>query len=289
MKLRALVSAIALSVLSPLASADIVASDDFNYAQGELPNTQAPGSGWAGAWTAATAITQVVDPDVDLGSGNALSIIGTSNTSGASTGNNIAAVQRTLSPTFSGNELFVSFLFQLDSGALTNNDFLGLWFNDNSTTARSDLTNRPNIGIKANGGSGTNDIFVRTTGTEGSFALDSDIGSPTRVTYQIVGRLWRTAESGNYSNFDLWLNPIFADLAKPDAKSSGNAGISTVTRVGFRTANLDGGDTLLIDNLILAENWNDVVAAPNAVPEPGSLALAGLALLGLGLARRRRS
>ena len=96
-------------------------------------------------------------------------------------------------------------------------------------------------------------------------------------------------DASDERNFDLWLNPIFADLAKPDAKSSGNAGISTVTRVGFRTANLDGGDTLLIDNLILAENWNDVVAAPNAVPEPGSLALAGLALLGLGLARRRRS
>ena len=286
MKLRALVSAIALSVLSPLASAAIVASDDFNYAEGEL-NTQNGGAGWLGAWTAATAITQVVDPDVDLGSGNALSIIGTSNTSGASTGNNSAAVQRTLSPTFSGNELFVSFLFQLDSGALTNNDFLGLWFNDNSTTARSDLTNRPNIGIKANGGSGTNDIFVRTTGTEGSFALDSDIGSSTRVTYQIVGRLWRTA-AGNYSNFDLWLNPLFADLGSPDASFAGNAGISAVTSVGFRTANLDTGDTLLIDNLILATNWNDVVAAPNAVPEPGSLALAGLALLGLGLVRRRR-
>ena len=33
MKLRALVSAIALSVLSPMASAAIVASDDFNYAE----------------------------------------------------------------------------------------------------------------------------------------------------------------------------------------------------------------------------------------------------------------
>lgn len=277
MKLSALVSAIALSALSPLASAAIVASDDFNYAAGEV-STENVGSDWAGAWTAALINTEVVDPVVDLGGANALRITGKANT----------VAQRTLSSTFSGNELFVSFLFQLDSGALTNNDFLGLWFNDNSTTARSDLTNRPNIGIKANGGSGTNDIFVRTTGTGGSFALDSDIGSSTRVTYQIVGRLWRTAESGNYSNFDLWLNPIFADLTNPDAKSSGNAGIATVTRVGFRTANLASTDTLLIDNLILATNWNDVVAAPNAVPEPGSLALAGLALLGLGLVRRRR-
>ena len=270
MKLRALVSAIALSVLSPMASAAIVASDDFNYTLGEL-NTRNGGSGWGGAWTAATARTEIVDPAVDLGGANALRITGDANT----------VAQRTLSSAFLGDELFVSFLFQLDAGTLTSNDFFGLWFNANTNS-------RPNIGIKADeGGSGTNDVFVRTNGTGGSYAPGSNIGATNDVIYQIVGRLSRSA-AGNYSNFDLWLNPIFADLGSPDASFAGNAGISTVTSVGFRTANLDTGDTLLIDNLILATNWNDVVAAPNAVPEPGSLALAGLALLGLGLVRRRR-
>ena len=270
MKLRALVSAIALSALSPLASAAIVASDDFNYAAGGL-NAQSGGSGWVGAWSANTQ-AQVVDPAVDLGGANALRITGNANT----------VAQRTLSSAFSGDELFVSFLFQLEAGALTNNDFFALWFNANST-------GRPNIGIKADQGTltGTNDVFVRTSGTGGSYAPGSNIGGKNDVTYQIVGRLWRTA-AGNYSNFDLWLNPLFADLGSPDASFAGNAGISAVTSVGFRTANLDTGDALLIDNLILATNWNDVVAAPNAVPEPGSLALAGLALLGLGLVRRRR-
>lgn len=268
MKLRALVSAIALSVLSPMASAAIVASDDFNYSAGGL-NAQNGGSGWAGAWSANTQ-AQVVDPVVDLGGANALSI----------TGNATTVPQRTLSSAFSGNELFVSFLFQLDAGTLTNNDFLALWFN--SSTG-------PNIGIKADQGTttGTNDVFVRTNGMAGSYVPGSNIGATNDVTYQIVGRLSRSA-AGNYSNFDLWLNPIFADLGSPDASFAGNAGISTVTSVGFRTANLDAGDALLIDNLILATNWNDVVAAPNAVPEPGSLALAGLALLGLGLVRRWR-
>lgn len=271
MKLRALVSAIALSVLSPMASAAIVASDDFNYTLGEL-NTRNGGTGWGGAWNAATVRTEIVDPAVDLGGANALRITGNANT----------VAQRTLSSAFSGDELFVSFLFQLDAGTLTNNDFFGLWFNANTNS-------RPNIGIKADEGTpnGTNDVFVRTSGTGGSYAPGSNIGATNDVTYQIVGRLSRSA-AGNYSNFDLWLNPIFADLGSPDASFAGNAGISTVTSVGFRTANLDAGDVLLIDNLILATSWADVVAAPNEVPEPGSLALAGLALLGLGLARRRR-
>lgn len=270
MKLHPLVSAIALLVLSPMASAAIVASDDFNYAAGEL-NARAGGTGWAGAWSAATARTEIVDPVVDLGGENALRI----------TGNDTTVAQRTLATAFSGDELFVSFLFQLDAGTLTNNDFLALWFN--SSTG-------PNIGIKADQGTdtGINDVFVRTNGTGGSYAPGSDIGSTTDLTYQIVGRLSRSAP-GNYSKFDLWLNPIFADLGSPDATFAGSAGISTVTSVGFRTANLETEDVLLIDNLVLATSWNDVVAAPNAVPEPGSLALAGLALLGLGLARRQRS
>lgn len=270
MKLRVLASAAVLSILSPLASAAIVASDDFNYAAGEL-SAQNGGTGWSAAWTATTASSQVVLPGTELGGGNALNITGNAN----------AVAQRTLGSSFSGEELFVSFLFQLDSGTLTNNDFLALWFNSQTG---------PNIGIKADEGVNngkTNDVFVRTAGSSGSYAPGSNIGGANDVTYQIVGRLSRSAP-GNYNNFDLWLNPLFTDLGTPDVSFSGASGISTITSVGFRTANLDAGDALLIDNLILATSWNDVVAAPNAVPEPGSLALAGLALLGLGLVRRRR-
>ncbi|TAH43195.1 MAG: PEP-CTERM sorting domain-containing protein [Betaproteobacteria bacterium] len=266
MKLRASIAAFVLAVLAPGASAALIASDQFDYAQGEI-NGQLGGAGWAGAWTANTGATQVVTPGVALNGSRALQI----------TGNNDNVAYRQLAAAFTGDNLFVSFLVQIDSGSLTANDFVALWLDTVTSGAHTD---RPNIGIKADG-SGNNDVFVRTNGTGGNFAPEGNIGSGNDVTHQIVGRLSRSVP-GNYTRFDLWLDPVLADLATPDASFTGNAGISQITQIGFRSANLDSGDIVLVDDLRLATEWT------NVVPEPASVALLGLGLVGLGFARRRR-
>jgi len=248
--------------------ASMLASDDFLYnSPGEL-NAQNGGTGWAGAWSAVTSATQIVDPAVDLSDDKALQV----------TGNNNNAAYRQLASPFVGDSLFVSFLVQVGAGSLTANDFVALWLD---TVTTGDHTSRPNIGIKSDG-SGANDVFVRTNGTGGSFVSPSNIGSTIGVTHQIVGRLSRSAP-GNYTSFDVWLDPLFGDLSSPDAMFAGSAGISAVSYVGFRSANLDSGDSLLIDDLRLATEWQDVVS----VPEPSTVALLGLGLLGVGLFRRR--
>ena len=276
MTFQKIAAALALCAFTPLSMAAIIASDNFDYATGEVAG-QNGGSGWAGAWSANTGVTQVATPSTSLGGGNALQV----------TGNNNNAAYRQLSSAFTGDNLYVDFYIQLDAGVLSANDFLGLWLDTAST---GDHTSRPNIGIKADG-NGTNDVFVRTNGTNGAFAASSNIGTTNDITYHIVGLLSRTAP-GNYTSFSLWLNPT-VDSTAADAIMLGNTGLSQISYVGFRSVNLDSGDVLLIDDLQLSTTWNEALrittSTTNDVPEPGTAALIGLGLLGFGLSKRRKT
>ena len=128
-----------LTFAAQTAMAAIIASDDFKYPLGEL-NTQNGGSGWNGAWTSNTVATQIVDPAVDLLDDRALQF----------SGNQDNAAYRLLGSTFSGDQLYVDFFVQIDSGMLTGNDFLSLWLDTSTAGAH---TNRPNLGYD-------NDSFI---------------------------------------------------------------------------------------------------------------------------------
>jgi hypothetical protein len=257
-----------LAVFAPSSMAAIIAADNFNYTLFEL-NSQNGGSGWAGAWSAIPSVTQIVDPVVDLIDNRALQF----------TGNNDSAASRSLASAFTGNQLFVDFYVQIDSGSLINNDFLALWLNAS--------TSSPNIGIKADEGvtNKTNDVFVRTTGSAGSYVPNSNIGSTNDVTHHIVGLLSKSV--GNYNKFEVWLDPVLVELSSPDATFSGDSGISQITKVGFRSVNLDSGDVVLVDDLRLSTTWNEALRIPVAIPEPATLALLGLGLLGMVGLRRK--
>lgn len=253
---------LALSSLlaTPTMAHVVIANDNFNsYTTGAAIKGANGGTGWTSGWGDAQLTNGVVAVDPAM-SGNALRL----------TGNDDAAATRTLAGAVNGN-VIISFDFQFDAGSVTNNDFLGLWFGN---------SNGPNIGLKANCGGGsscTNDLFVRTSGSDAGGNLQN---IAVGTTYTLMGYLQKTGTSTVYNRFDFWLNPTaqeMATLTGADVFDTGVSSIGSFNQIGFRTANLAAGDAVLVDNLRISR-----------VPEPGTLALLGLALAGVALTGRRR-
>ncbi len=196
--------------------------------------------------------------------------------------NNVIAAQ-TIASTY--GDLLVDLTFQF-SGSIDGNDFLALWFGYDVAGTGSDKnmsgdhTTGPNTGIKGNGGGSANplDLFVRNTGTNGSWLTGGAI--ETGVTYQLFGHLYKTTGSTTYNRFDAWLNPTADEmmtLTGADATSTNNSGVSALNAFGFRSANLDSGDSVLVSNVRI-----------QVIPEPNTVLLTGLSLFGLaGFASRR--
>ncbi len=268
--------ATALLAVSATSEASIIAYDGFSYS-GEL-NSKNGGNGWGGAWIANTTYTEIVNPAVNLVDDSALRFSGNSPTSPD------YQVSRSLANSFSGNKIFVDFFLQIDSGDLISNDFLGFWFG--SSTG-------PNFGIKANQGgttpASTNDVFGRLSGTSGPYVPNSNIGSTNDITHHIVALLSKDANSSTFNRLNVWLNPVFGDLATPDLTTTRtvNTGLASFDKIGFRSANLDNAtnnkDELLIDNLRLSTTWNEAMS----IPEPATLILLGIGFAGIGLRSRK--
>lgn len=154
MKLSKIALTLALAASASQVSAAIIASDSFSYATGALNG----GIGWNGGWIA-TGAASVSDPAVDLDENLAASF--------ASNAGN--AAHRALSSAFTGDSVFVSFFIQVATGSnIGDNDFLGFWLQNGAANGG---LNRPTLGPKGNeatNDASRNDLFVRTTGADGS-------------------------------------------------------------------------------------------------------------------------
>jgi hypothetical protein len=168
--------------------------------------------------------------------------------------------------------VLVDFTFSY-TGTLQNNDFFGIWFG--SSTG-------PSFGLKANCGGDTagctDDVFYRLSGVKGPYLAGSNLSANT--SYRLAGYLYKSTGSSTYNNLDIWLNPTdsqLVGLTGASAHLTGASGLTSFSNIGFRTVNIDNGVVLTVNQINVS-----------AVPEPGTLALMGLAAAGFGVLRRRK-
>lgn len=180
-------------------------------------------------------------------------------------------------------DVYIELTISLDAGNLDSSDFFALWLD---TGTGGSHTASPNLGLKVNGGTGGADWMVRTTGTAGSYAqsLQATVGTTTTL----YAHLSKSTIGGTYDTFELWADPVGSwstVLANtPDAVSTLDSGLVSLTSFGFRAANLDAGDSVTVQALSISD-----AIPPSAVPEPSAavLALLGVTAIAGTLTRKR--
>lgn len=193
----------------------------------------------------------------------------------------------------SGQSLYFRFTFNYFNEVNdTNVDFFRLQFGNDASASTSNY-----LGVQLSGGTGAATqtqtglgVRARTTsndsgriapGTNPYLTVNSTV-SP--VNYLVTGSLnWNGTA---FNQVTMWINPSTTSGAPTDAAQYFNSATASATgdaltslstivfQSGAPVGNLDTGDVLNLDNIVLGTAWSDIAS----VPEPGSW---GLVVLGL--------
>ena len=209
------------------------------------------GTGWGDSWQGASG-QSIIDTSANpllFEATNGLSI--RSQTTLAVNGNNNRVAARSLSGTFTGDQIYLSMLVRFQ-GTPGDNDFLGFW------VQRPGFRDSPQFGVKVNeGGGGDADFFVRLDASA-AYSTEFQAGQ----TYLLVARFDK--DGGNfYKQGRLWVNPQCTD-SPPSTPSATiirnpNNKVTGINELGFRSENLGGGSSVQVGQVAAGERWTDVV------------------------------
>lgn len=245
---------LAAIVAVPDANAQVLVSEDFSYADGDL----ATNGGW-NQYGSATPPLQVVSGQAVIEQdGNPTQDVKIDFASAAGT-------------IYYGLDFTVDDLGTPFSG--TDFEYFAVFYNG---TGGDNLSAR--VDLQAPTGAG--DFAVGIASDEGTadatWGTDLNFGTTYRavVSYN---------QATNQAQF--WLDPaVPSDLSilGEDRPDPGDV----VSGFGLRQATSDSGGTVRVDNLLVGRTFEDVVTF-SSVPEPGSITLMAIGLLGVASRRRR--
>lgn len=172
-------------------------------------------------------------------------------------------------------DLYASFLVRFDGTIDTDDLFDFTFLNGNTAVGR--------VGVKGNAGANDGDFFA-VADTDAAFMPDLEFD--TSEDHLMVSRLYKNAGSDTYNAVALWIDPEYADYNNPDLLQTSSSSYEEVTGVRFFQRDLENGDFVWFDHLLVGTSWNQVV-----IPEPSTAALLAMGSLALLLGpwfRRRR-
>ncbi len=245
------------------ASGELIVAENFDsYAAGTSLAGLDGGTGFAGAWGGSGFST------ASNGSGNWTT--GQSTTSTAPFPGNTRELGTDATTILSSNTGEIWLSFDFTSSSVATDTFAGLNLYEGTTE-------RVLIGKNSNGSITNNDI---------NWAISSDAshdGQISGVSFDTIkkGVVRFSLAAGNGGSADLWVGTVggYVDTSGVADASIGSLTLSGIDHIAFR-GNVDS----TIDSIQIGTTSFDV----NAVPEPTSLTLFGIGVVGL-MSRRRRS